>query len=81
MTEQPLGFRTLMEQPRMTLRHLARSKDGRVIHRENCRHARFPWYAADDLSDDDLLSVKLNFGYRVCKACNPDWQMEVTDDH
>ncbi len=52
-------------------RDLARSKDGRVIHRSTCRHARAPWPAADRLSDDGLLAAKFQIGLRVCRVCKP----------
>lgn len=60
-------------------RHLARSKDGWVIHRADCRHVWLPWYAADTLTDDELWQVKVNFGYRICKTCNPDWRITPED--
>ncbi len=46
-------------------RHLARSEDGLVIHRDTCRHARAPWYGADRVSDDELLDAKVRLGYRT----------------
>ena len=55
----------------MTPRHLARSKNGLVIHRDTCKHARVPWPGADPITDDELLSAKLRFGYRVCRVCKP----------
>jgi hypothetical protein len=59
-------------------RNLARSADGRVIHRASCRHARAPWYWADTVHDDELLHVKLGMGYRVCKVCKPSFRAEET---
>ena len=53
------------------LRSLARSRDGRVIHRDDCRHARIPWYWADKVDADELLHVKLRMGYRTCRTCQP----------
>ncbi len=64
----------------MSNRHLARSNDGMVIHRRDCRHARIPWYGADRLTDDELWSVKMVFGYRVCKVCEPSWRITENDD-
>ena len=59
-------------------RHLARSRNGRVIHRASCRHARVLWPGADSVTDDELWQVKMELGYRVCKVCNPDWQLKGT---
>ncbi len=53
------------------LRNLARSSDGRVIHRSDCRHARAPWYWADNATANELLAAKLNMGYRTCRICQP----------
>ena len=55
-------------------RNLSRSRDGRVIHRSSCRHARAPWPYADTLSDDELLNAKLYNGYRICRVCEPDFR-------
>ena len=55
----------------MTSRHLARSMDGRVIHRDTCRHARAPWPGVDDLTDDELLDAKLILGMKICRICKP----------
>ncbi len=55
-------------------RHLARSEDGLVIHRDTCEHARAPWYGADRVSDDELLDAKLRLGYRVCRVCKPSFR-------
>jgi hypothetical protein len=61
-------------------RNLARSKDGHVIHRVDCKHARMPWPGADKVSDDELLSVKLRFGYKVCRVCQPDFRSQGRDE-
>lgn len=53
------------------LRNLARSKDGRVIHRASCRYARIPWNWADRATDDELLDAKLTMGYKICHVCEP----------
>ena len=58
----------------MSERHLARSRDGRIIHRADCRHAWAPWPGADTFTDDELLQVKLKLGYRICKVCEPNWR-------
>lgn len=55
-------------------RNLARSKDGRTIHRATCRHARAPWYGADRVSDDELLDAKVRLGYRICRECKPSFR-------
>jgi len=52
-------------------RKLARSSDGRVIHRDDCRHARAPWYWADGATAVELLHAKLSMGYRTCRTCHP----------
>lgn len=55
-------------------RNLARSNDGRTIHRVDCRHARVPWWWADKATDDEVLWAKLEMGYLVCKICQPDFR-------
>lgn len=60
----------------MRSRNLARSNDGWVIHRTDCRHARVPWPGADKASDDELLRAKLMIGYKVCKVCAPSFRRE-----
>jgi len=55
-------------------RNLARSYDGKTIHRADCRHARVPWRIVDDVDDDFLLQAKLALGYRVCKVCKPSFR-------
>lgn len=56
------------------IRSLSRSHDGRTIHRSSCRHARIRWWYADDLSNDELLQYKLDFGYHVCRVCEPSFR-------
>jgi len=58
----------------MKPRNLARSKDGRTIHRADCRHARVPWPGADALTNGELLEVKVELGYRVCRICEPSFR-------
>jgi hypothetical protein len=58
-------------------RDLARSADGYVIHRAECRHARAPWNWADRATDDQLLRAKLVNGLRVCKVCDPSFRREA----
>jgi hypothetical protein len=58
----------------MSARELARSSDGSVIHRADCRYARAPWRWADEATDDQLLRVKLIVGLRVCKVCQPSFR-------
>lgn len=54
-------------------RLLARSRDGRVIHRRSCGHAspQRPWLWADTVSTAEVLEAMCTFGYRPCKVCNP----------
>lgn len=54
-----------------TERHLARSRDGMVIHRDTCRHARMPWHWPDRATVDELLAAKMRMGYRTYRVCEP----------
>ncbi len=62
------------------LRRLARSRDGRVIHRDDCRHARVSWYWPDGVTADELLNAKLSMGYRTCRTCQPSLFMPTDID-
>lgn len=64
----------------MIRRNLARSIGGAVIHRASCRYARYPWYWADEATDDELLQAKMAMGYRLCKVCKPPRIRGGTDD-
>ena len=56
---------------------LARSFDGKTVHRWGCRHARVRWSWADRHTIDELFVAVAKFGYRLCRVCQPlgglDW--------
>lgn len=53
---------------------LARSTDGRVIHRDSCRYATRSnhWHWADTNDRKNVEDIIWLFGYRLCRVCRPD---------
>ena len=54
-------------------RHLVRSRDGRMIHRDICRHARHgtPWLWADTATKEQIIAAVAEFSYGYCLQCTP----------
>lgn len=55
-----------------TMSGFARSKDGDVVHRASCRHARIPWRWADNKPLWVVAQVVRSTGWlRECGICKP----------
>jgi len=57
-------------------RPLARSNDGKVIHRASCRHARIRWDWANQRDWYNVVRAIEHLGYRYCKVCDPEPTLE-----
>lgn len=53
-------------------RPLARSNDGKTIHRASCRHARIRWDWGNQHDWWTVTKMINQFGYRCCCVCKPD---------
>ena len=53
---------------------LVRSASGKTVHRRGCSRSRVntvPWYWAQGRSDQEIESMCVALGVRLCKACKP----------
>lgn len=67
----------------MSERKLARSRDGGVVHRSDCRHARVPWRWADKWPTWVVAeTVRSTPWLSACRVCNPleDSEKETADE-
>lgn len=55
------------------MKNLVRTRGGRVIHRDTCRHnvTSMPWLWADAVSLKAIQSAAVALGLKACRVCRP----------